>query len=677
MIRRPTYNLNTLVTELPGIARQRASGLAKLGIHTLRDALFHYPKRYEDRTTVLRAVDAEDGDTVCLSGIVTGSPEHKLIRRGMDIVRFTVADESGMFTVTFFNQPYMADKFTEGGEYTFYGKVRRDRQFVSLANPEYERVGGVVPIYGAAAAVSQKILSELVKVALECVDHDGIEDAIPEEVRQHFKLLDLAVALRALHFPSELQEVVEARRRFAFEEFFSISLALRVLRERNENSTAYKLGAGDYAEFYASLPFEPTSAQMRAIADADADMASGKAMNRLVQGDVGSGKTLVAAALIRKVCLAGYQAAFMAPTEILAEQHHATLTKLLKDFGIRPVLLRGGMTAKEKSEVKSLLRSGEARLVVGTHALISKDTRFFKLALAVVDEQHRFGVEQRGALAAKSPERPHVLVMSATPIPRTLAMIVYGDLDVSVIDELPPGRQSIITSMTGEQARDRVLMNIRKFVDEGRQVYVICSAIEDELTSELKTVTSYTDTLRHELGNSYRISPLHGRMKSAEKDAVMSAFASGEIDILVSTTVVEVGMDVPNATLIVIENAERFGLSQLHQLRGRVGRGVHQSYCVLFVGGGDEDTLERLKVFCSTTDGFKIAEADLRIRGPGEFFGSRQHGLPELKIASLQGDLETLREAQDAASTIELAKLALFPPLEQRVSLLLDAVGSS
>jgi ATP-dependent DNA helicase RecG len=443
----------------------------------------------------------------------------------------------------------------------------------------------------------------------------------------------------------------------------------------------------DYNEFYAALPFEPTAAQRRVIAEAEADITAGKQMNRMLQGDVGSGKTLVAAALIWRVCQAGYQAAFMAPTEILAEQHFNTLSKIFAPFGIRTVLLRGGMTAKEKAEARKLLSSGEARLAIGTHALISKDTKFFKLALAITDEQHRFGVAQRAALTAKSVEKAHVLVMSATPIPRTLALYMYGDLDVSVIDELPPGRQVIQTNFVGENTRARVVAFVERQCAEGRQVYIVCPAIDDNPDMDMKSVHSYADKLQKQLPNR-KIGILHGKMKSAEKDAVMSKFADGDLDVLVSTTVVEVGMDVPNAALMIIENAERFGLSQLHQLRGRVGRGEYQSYCVLMYGwegadksvedggvksaeGENDDAKkarERLRAFCDTNDGFQIAEIDLKARGPGDLLGQRQHGNMSLKFTRFI-TTDILREAHRAAET------AVIEPngeLERRITALLQ-----
>jgi len=661
--------LTTKCADLSGIGTQRAAALAKLGIVELQDVLSHFPRTYEDRsrTVELREAFTMDGESVCVRGTVVDVPIYRFVRKGLDWVKFNIFDETATLKITFFNRPYLKEKFIRGQEYAFFGKIKRDGSWLNLDNPEFERIGCIVPIYRLTHGISQNLLASLAEKAVKLVDE--IPEIIPNEVRSKYELLDVQTAYTNIHFPEDIELTAEARRRFAFEEFFVLSLALKELRRRNDNASAYVLSsATDYETFYQTLPFAPTNAQKKAISDADTDLSSGKSMNRLIQGDVGSGKTLVAAAIIWKVCTSGYQAAFMAPTEILAEQHYKTLTKFLEPFGIRIALLTGSMSAKEKTTAKSLIKSGIVRLIVGTHALISKDTEFFKLALAITDEQHRFGVAQRSALMAKAAERPHILVMSATPIPRTLAIMMYGDLDVSIIDELPPGRQEIRTSLVSERARSRVHKFAEKLVNEGHQVYIVCPAIEDNPAIEMKSVESYAERLKREFPK-LRVSILHGRLKPIEKDEIMSEFSKGEIDILVSTTVIEVGMDVPNAALMIIENAERFGLSQLHQLRGRVGRGSAQSYCVLLIGGGDETTLERLKSFCSTTDGFKIAETDLNIRGPGDFFGSRQHGLPEMKIAYLQGNLDTLKQAQEAASAVDVEQNT---PLDARIAALLE-----
>ncbi|MDR2360848.1 MAG: ATP-dependent DNA helicase RecG [Oscillospiraceae bacterium] len=671
------YTLNTRVSEISGIGTHRAAGLAKLGIAVLEDALRHYPRSYEDRRRFINIRDASDGERAAIRGTVLDNPKWSFIRKGMDLVRFNVADDTGTLAVTYFNQQYQVSKFSRGEEYAFYGKVQREGQFISMANPETERVGMIVPVYALTAGITSNLIRGLVDKALAAAVTE-LAETLPDDVLTAHNLLGLLDSYRAIHFPDALEgdddtELHRARRRLVFEEFFTLSLALAVKRRRGEAQSAYKITRTvNYEDFYSALPFSPTDAQKRVVEEAERDLISGKVMNRLLQGDVGSGKTLVAAALIWRVCAAGYQAAFMAPTEILAEQHHKTLTRLLAPYGIRIVLLRGSMNAKEKREVRKLIKSGEARLAIGTHALLTANTQFFKLALTIADEQHRFGVAQRIALASKSVERPGTLLMSATPIPRTLAMMMYGDLDVSVLDELPPGRQSVKTYPVTEAYRERVNNFITKTAASGSRVYIICPAIEDNPNFDARSVTTYSEQLRAALPPNIRIASLHGKMKPAEKDEIMSGFADGGIDVLVSTTVVEVGMDVPDATLIVIENAERFGLSQLHQLRGRVGRGARQSYCIpVLGGGGGQDAVERLKAFAATTDGFRIAEADLRMRGPGDFFGNRQHGLPELKISDLQGSMSMMKEAQSAAEHFGVERIEAYPALRQRIERLL------
>ena len=478
-----------------------------------------------------------------------------------------------------------------------------------------------------------------------------------------------------MHFPPDWETLALARRRLTFEEFFVLSCATQRLRAQRESVPGERIPTPDVKEFYAALPFSPTRAQRRAADEALRDMVSGKRMSRLLQGDVGSGKTLVAAALLWAAQRAGYQSAFMAPTEILAQQHVKTLQGFLAPFGIRVCLLTGSMKAKEKSAVKAALEEGVCDVAVGTHALLTEDVRFHNLGLAVTDEQHRFGVEQRGALGEKGAQ-PHILVMSATPIPRTLALMIYGDLDVSILNELPPGRQKIDTFAVPSSYHERIYAFLRKLVAEGRQAYIVCPMVSenDELPDERKAVTAYAEMLQKEVFPDLRIAPIHGKMKPKEKDALMRAFAAHEIDVLVSTTVIEVGVDVPNAALMLIENAECFGLSQLHQLRGRVGRGRHKSYCVLVSDNKGEENKQRLKVMSSTSDGFAIAEEDLKLRGPGDFFGSRQHGLPVLRVADLSCDLSLLHETQSAAGQLLAADPALknHPLLKARVELLFE-----
>ncbi|MDR3148802.1 MAG: ATP-dependent DNA helicase RecG, partial [Oscillospiraceae bacterium] len=519
------YSLNTKVSEITGIGVHRASGLAKLGILTLGDVLRHYPRTYEDRSRFIDIRDAVDGDKAAVRGIVLDNPKWSFVRQGMDLVKFSIADDTGTMGVTYFNQQYQVSKFQRGEEYGFYGKIQRDDQFISMSNPETDRIGTIVPVYALSAGLTNNLIRGLAEKALTAAKTE-LAETLPDEILTELNLPGLLESYRAIHFPDSLindgeNVLYKARHRLAFEEFFILSLALSVKRRRGEAQSAYKITHPvNYEEFYSALPFEPTMAQKRVIAEAEQDLISGKVMNRLVQGDVGSGKTLIAAALVWRVCLAGYQAAFMAPTEILAEQHYKTLTKFLAPYGIRTVLLHGSMSAKEKDEVRSLIKSGEARLAIGTHALLTQKTHFFKLALAIADEQHRFGVEQRIALSSKSAERPGTLLMSATPIPRTLAMMMYGDLDVSILDELPPGRQTIKTYPVTEAYRERINKFIAETVMSGSRVYIICPAIEDNPSFDARSVMTYSEQLRNVLPANIRIAPLHGRMKPSEKDEV-------------------------------------------------------------------------------------------------------------------------------------------------------------
>ncbi|MDR0857756.1 MAG: ATP-dependent DNA helicase RecG, partial [Oscillospiraceae bacterium] len=617
-----TFTLDTAVDLISGIGSVRAKRLEKLGIFTLRDVLRHFPARYEDRSQIVPAAQTEDGEMCCLRGTLQGEPGFRWLDAKRNITTLKLLDEFGYgFSAAFFNQPFIKTRFYSGKEYTFYGKVKRDGPYVDLASPSFEETGFIAPVYPLTTGVKQFTLYRLAREALKLIPLEE-SDVLPAYIREKFDLLDAPDAYQNIHFPQSRELCEAARKRFVFEEFFTFLLAAKFNRLRQQTSSAFVLPQGyGYDEFFRTLPFEPTAAQKRVVAEADADLTSGKVMNRLIQGDVGSGKTLVSIALIERICAEGYQAAFMAPTEILAQQHFETFSKLLPN--VRTVLLTGSQSDKRLS--KQQLKSGQARLAIGTHALLTDDVEFLRLALVITDEQHRFGVGQRAKLRGKSEFLPHVCVMSATPIPRTLALTLYGDLDVSIVDELPPGRTPVETYLVSEKLRARIDALLRKTADEGGQSCVVCPAIED--SDAVKSVVSYAEALAARLPG-YTIGVMHGKLKPAEKNDIMRRFSDGEIRILVSTTVIEVGIDVPNASLMVIENAERFGLSQLHQLRGRVGRGSRKSYCVLIMGGGDEATAERLRVFADTNDGFTIAEADLKLRGPGEFFRSEgiQHG---------------------------------------------------
>ena len=673
-------DLSTDVRYVKGVGEQRAKALARLGIHTLRDLISYFPRAYEDRRTFKRVIDLQPGENACVRAMVAAEPTLSRIRKGLELVKLRAVDETGALDITFFNQTYRKNDLCRGETYIFFGRAEGSLLRKTMANPVVEREGGgtftgrIVPIYPLTAGVSQTILMRSVAQGLAAC-RDQLEDPLPEEVRLSHGLCHVGYAYEQIHFPAGEEELAVARRRLVFEELFLLAIGLKKLRRRRDEISCAPWADTDLVDFYAALPFDLTGAQRRAIGEITADLRSGRPMNRLVQGDVGSGKTMVAAAALVCAARSGFQGALMAPTEILAEQHYQGLAPLLERLGITCGLLTGAMRAKERREVLARLADGELDVVIGTHALISADVSYARLGLVVTDEQHRFGVAQRSALSAKG-ERPHLLVMSATPIPRTLALIIYGDLDVSVIDELPPGRTPVETYVVREDKRARMYNFVRRLVGEGRQVYIICPAVEENTEGgmqnaewegdgpalDLKAVTTYAKKLQTEVFPDLRVDFLHGKMKPREKEAVMAAFAAGETQVLVSTTVIEVGVDVPNAALIIIENAERFGLSQLHQLRGRVGRGKHQSYCVLITSTRSVEAMQRLRTLASTTDGFKISEEDLKLRGPGDFFGSRQHGLPQMKLADLAGDMRLLSEAQESARRLLMADPTLSQP---------------
>ena len=679
-------NLNTDIRYIKGIGEAKGKAFAKLGVRCVGDLLSDFPRAYEDRSKVLPIARLMEGEAACVCAMITTEPELSRIRKGMELLRFRIADASGSMLVTYFNQAWMKNRLRRGDTYIFYGKVQVTGRTFAFTNPIFEpeaemgRVTGrIMPVYRLTGGISQRDMTQAVRRVL---GEPGMTfpNALPERVERENRLCTARYAYENIHFPADMRALSLSRRRLVFEELFTLVCALSLVRGEGEVQPGIAVQPRDIAEFTATLPFTPTGAQLRAIADAAGDMTTGRLMNRLIQGDVGSGKTLVAAALIWLAAGSGLQSAFMAPTELLAEQHFATLSGFLAPFGLKVVKLTGSMGAKAKRETLAALASGEAALAVGTHALISEGVEFRRLGLVVTDEQHRFGVAQRSALAGKG-ERAHVLVMSATPIPRTLALIIYGDLDVSLIDELPPGRQRVDTFAVTSSYRRRLNAFIAKLVGEGRQVFVVCPAIDadSEVPMDLVSAEEHTLELRAALPG-LRIECIHGRMKAKPRDEIMSRFAAGEVDVLVSTTVIEVGVDVPNAALMIIENAERFGLSQLHQLRGRVGRGRHKSYCVLVSDAKGADARERLAALTHIHDGFKIAEEDLRLRGPGDFFGARQHGLPELHIADLGADMDVLKTAQAAAQALLAEDPALVReenrPVRQAAERLLSVTGS-
>ena len=648
-------DLNTDVRYIKGIGEKKAQAFNKLGVFSLYDLISYFPRKYEDRSQYKPIALVMDGEQVCIRAIVADMPRLVRVRRGMELVKFRAVDESGVVDITYFNQNYVKDNISRGDCMVFFGKVEVNGSRRSMVNPVYEREGAekgvtgrIVPVYRLCAGLNQRTVMQSVRQGLNLCG-DELPDILPEEVRERCKLVQARYAFENIHFPADFEALELARRRLIFEELFVLACALGRMRGQRVNEGGIILPPSDLEEFWRSLPFSPTNAQRRAASQAVADMGSGRVMSRLIQGDVGSGKTLVAAALIWFTWKGGYASAFMAPTEILAEQHFATLTAMLSPLGLRVGKLTGAMSAKEKRLAKEALQNGEFDLIVGTHALFSEDVAYSRLGLVVTDEQHRFGVSQRSALIGKG-ERPHVLVMSATPIPRTLALIIYGDLDVSIIDELPPGRQKVDTFTVDESYRLRLNGFIRKQVGEGRQVFVVCPMVEEneDLPVKLKSAQEHAKELAITFPE-LRVACVHGKMKAKDKDSIMASFAAGQTDILVATTVIEVGVDVPNASLMIVENADRFGLSQLHQLRGRVGRGQHKSYCILVSDNDSEEVRSRLKIMCRTNDGFKISEEDLRLRGPGDFFGSRQHGLPEMHVADLGADVNVLQRAQDEA----------------------------
>ena len=663
-----------------GVGPKKAALFEKLHIRTLRDALETYPRDYEDRTKITPIADIAEDGKYAVRAVVGTEPKTTHIRKGMTLVKCTIFDESGSLPVTYFNNPYAAALLHVGQEYVFYGRVQFNGHTRMLVSPQSEKVspdaehpGRIVPVYPLTAGLTQRDMTRVTEAALDAVPGDW-PDPLPEVLRARCNLPDAADALAAIHRPQSAQDVTDARRRMVFEELFLLCCGLQQLKERRkaENRIAFERISQSTWDFWDCLPFMPTKAQIRAIEDICEDCASGRPMNRLVQGDVGSGKTIVAAALCALAAKSGFQAAFMAPTEILAAQHAEKLAPLLEKLGITCTLLTGSMSAAQKRAALAAIESGAAQVVIGTHALIQQSVTFHQLGAVVADEQHRFGVAQRAALSAKG-QTPHVLVMSATPIPRTLALILYGDLDVSVLDEVPPGRQPVETYAVGENMRKRITAFIDKQIGQGGQVYVVCPLVE-EGEMNLKSAEQHAEEKKKALPHR-RVAVLHGRMKSAEKERVMQAFAAQEYDILVATTVIEVGVDVPNANLMVVEDADRFGLSQLHQLRGRVGRGTRQSYCIFFGADKGQTARERLKILCKTNDGFEVARADLSQRGPGDFFGRRQHGLPALHVADPIADLALMQSAREEAEQILQAdpQLEGYPELRARVHRMFEA----
>ncbi len=665
---------------LKGVGEARAKLFRRLGVGDIGSLLRLYPRSYEDWSKVSSIFDVLPGEQCCVKATVCSPVSHALIRKGMTVYKTQVTDGEGIMKITIFNNRFSAEKLKEGEDYLFYGKVQQSGYAREMLNPQIEKATTgerIRPIYPQTQMLSSRVIEGCVRRALDTVE-ELPADILGEDIRNRFALCSYAEALENIHFPKDEQSMLAARRRLSFEELYVLQTGMMLLRGRNRKQTGYRIERDYSDEFFSLLPFSPTGAQQRAVKEAVEDMKRTTPMSRLLQGDVGSGKTAVAAAVAYTCAGNSFQCAIMAPTEILAAQHYRTFCKLLESTDLSVELLVGSTPVKEKKRIKQGLASGEIDIVIGTHALIQKDVEFMRLGLVVTDEQHRFGVGQRSALGGKG-VNPHTLVMSATPIPRTLALIIYGDLDISILDELPAGRQKIETFAVDGSVRQRAYGYVRKHLDEGRQGYIVCPLVEDSEISELSAAEEVAERLSREDFKGYSVGLLHGKMKSADKDRVMRDFADGRIQLLVSTTVVEVGVDVPNSVIMVIENAERFGLSQLHQLRGRVGRGEHKSTCILISDAKGKTAQHRLKTMCKTTNGFEIADEDLKLRGPGDFFGARQHGLPEMKIADLSNDMELLKQAQRAAQETLSDDPALRKetnrPLKNAVIELYEAVG--
>ena len=642
---------STDIRFLKGVGEKRAELLRKKGIDTVGALLRFYPRAYLDWQNITPISECHEGENVCVRAEITSPVKTANIRRGMTLYKFSAADDSGVIEVTLFNRKYLAENLREGRSYLFYGKLGYGITLRQMSSPEImpAEYMGIEPVYAASEGLSSKTIEKIMKNAL--VYTDSMQDAIPDGIRKKNGLCDFKTALKSIHFPLERQALESAKRRLVFEELFVLQTGLLFLKRRRRALAGCTVKENLLDEFKKTLSFKLTGAQERVINECLTDMMSPRPMNRLVQGDVGSGKTAVAAALMYISAGNGFQSALMAPTELLAEQHFKTLCKITENSGIKCALLTGSLTKKQKDEVKAGLKSGEIKVAVGTHALLTDDVEFESLGLVVTDEQHRFGVGQRGRLSSKG-NNPHTLVMSATPIPRTLGLIIYGDLDISIIDEYPAGRQKIATYCVDSSYNARVYNYIKKFIAEGRQAYIVCPLVDENEALGIKSASEYYEELSENQFKDYTVGLLHGKMKPKDKESVMRRFAAGEIQLLISTTVIEVGIDVPNAALMVIENAERFGLSQLHQLRGRIGRGEYSSACILISDVKSGDTKRRLDVIKNNTDGFKIADEDLKLRGPGDFLGSRQHGLPDMKIADIFADRETLHSAGKEAEEL-------------------------
>ena len=660
------FSLTEPIRYVKGVGPLKEKLFNTLGVYTLNDLIYYFPRDYEDRSKKKQIIELLDGERVAFDATVTGNVSIVSIRGNMKMLKTTAVDSTGAVNLTWFNAIYVKSALKPGKTYTFFGQVKRNVNKIEMVNPVFEECGSskntgkILAIYPSTSGLTQNTIRSIMQETFNSLG-DKIDEFLPESIRFNNNLVDINNALYYIHFPDDEGSYINARRRLVFDELLLLQLGLMQLKySKDYNKVGIKFFVSDEVnKFISNLPFKLTNAQNKVIETIFADMQSTKPMNRLVQGDVGSGKTVVAAVAMFNAIKNGYQSVMMAPTGILAEQHFNSFKELFSKYNINVELLSGGMTAKQKKLAKERISSGEANIVIGTHALLEDDVVFKNLGFIVTDEQHRFGVKQRSKLTEKG-ENPDTLVMTATPIPRTLALILYGDLDISIIDELPPNRKPVETFLISEKLQSRLNSFVSKEIDEGRQVYVVCPLIEEdeekidnEDKPKLKTVIEVAEDYKKVFPN-YKVEFLHGQMKQSQKDEIMLKFKNHEIDILVSTTVIEVGVNVPNATLMIIENAERFGLAALHQLRGRVGRGDEKSYCILKCYSFSDNTKERMNIMTKTNDGFKIAEKDLEIRGPGEFLGVRQHGLPEFKIANIFADNLVLEETSRVAKDIFL-----------------------
>ena len=677
-----TLTPDTPVRYLKGVGPKTAERFEKLGILTLSDLLCHYPRRYLDFSKPYSIAEAPSDTECVVKAEVFAKPGGRILPGGRRMERITAGDDVSSLEVTWFNNPYAVQKLELGQEYYFQGIVTGGMLRRQMVNPQVRTDAQVASspfeaVYPQTEGLTSSAIAKCVRQLLPHVEL--LPDPLPPGMLKKYRLLPKADAVRAIHCPASEEEAFAARRRLIYEELLVLQLGIGRMKNHGAASTGAPMQKADASPFWDALPFSPTGAQRRAVEEILTDMAGETSMNRLLQGDVGSGKTLVAAAAIWACIRAGYQAALLAPTEILASQHAENLNRLLAPFGMRVALLTGGMKAAPRRTTLAAIRDDEADLIVGTHAILSEGVDFARLGLAVVDEQHRFGVRQRGLLAEKA-ANPHLLVMSATPIPRTLGLLMYGDLDISILDELPPGRKPVKTRCITGKKRADLYGFLDREIGAGRQVYIVCPAIEDAGGSGLNAVKSYYEDIAKALLPDRRVGLMHGRLKPKEKAEVMEDFKAGRLDALVSTTVIEVGVDVPNATVMVIENAERYGLSALHQLRGRVGRGAAESWCFLVSDNASESVQKRLRFLCSTSDGFAVAQYDLETRGPGDFFGSRQHGLPTLQVADLMNDTRTLRAAQSEAAALLAADPLLERPehalLAHQVEQMFDQAGA-